>query len=74
MAFQYTQGGCKKEGNRVFIRACSDKTKANRFKLKEERLRLNIRKKLFTIRLMRHWTSLHRDVVDPLSQRHSTSG
>lgn len=41
MAFQYTQGGCKKEGNRAFSRACSDKTKGNGFKLKEGRLRLD---------------------------------
>lgn len=51
-------GGCKKEGNRVFSRVCDDKIEGNGFELKEGRFRLDIRKTLFTIRLMRHWTML----------------
>ena len=47
VAFQYLNGGYKKEGDRLLSRVCCDKTRGNCFKLKEGRFRLDIRKKSF---------------------------
>ena len=49
------------------IRVCCDRRRGNDFKLKERRFKLDVRKKIFTIRVMRHWHRLPRDVLDAQS-------
>ena len=46
MAFQYLNGGYKKERNRLFSRVC-DRTQGNGFKVKGGRFRLDIQKNCF---------------------------
>ena len=65
--FQYLNRGYEKEGDRVFSRVCCDRTRGNGFKLKERRFRLDIRRKSFTVRVVRHWNRLPREVVDAMS-------
>ncbi|KAK4821670.1 hypothetical protein QYF61_027138 [Mycteria americana] len=62
-AFQYLKGAYKKDGDRLFSRACCDRTRGNGFKWKEGRFRLGIRKKFFMMRVVRHWSRLPREVV-----------
>jgi len=56
--------GKKGTGKKVFSRTCADRTRGNGFKLKEGRFRLGIRKKSVTVRVVRPWNRLSRDVVD----------
>ena len=58
VAFQYLKGAYKKDGDKLFSRACCDRTRGNGFKLKEGRFRLDIRKTFFTRRVVKHWNRL----------------
>jgi len=52
--FQCLKGSYKKDGDRLFSRACCDRTRSNGFKLEESRFRLDIRKNFFTVRVLKH--------------------
>ena len=67
-AFPYLKGGWMKEGDRLLSGVCCDRPKGNGFKLKEGRLRLDI-KKFFTIKVVKHWNRLPRVVVDAPSMK-----
>ncbi|KFQ38027.1 hypothetical protein N332_02844, partial [Mesitornis unicolor] len=64
VTFQYLKDACKKSGEEMFTRVCSDRTKGNGFKLEKGRFRLDIRKKIFNMRVVDHWNKLPRVVVE----------
>ncbi|KGL94173.1 hypothetical protein N301_14233, partial [Charadrius vociferus] len=67
VAFQYLKGTYRQDGEGLFFRECSNRTRGNSFKLKEGRFILDIRKKFFTLRVVRYWNRLPREVVDASS-------
>jgi len=64
VAFQYLREVYKQEGEWLFTRVDSDRTRRNGFKLRQGRFRLDIRRKIFTQRVMMHWNGLPKEVVD----------
>jgi len=63
-AFQYLKGAYRKDGENIFSRACGDRTRGNGFTLREGRFRLDIRKQFFTMRTVKGWNGLPREVVE----------
>ena len=56
-----------KENGKLFGRVYYGRTRINGFKLKEGRFRLGIRKKVYTVRMVRHWSRWPREMADTLS-------
>ena len=54
VAFQYLKGVYKQEGERLFTRMDSDRTRGDSFKLRQGRFRLDMRKKFFPQRVVTH--------------------
>lgn len=53
------------ERQRIFTRACRDRTKENGCKLKKSRFQLDPRNKLFTVKVLSHWKRLREAVGSP---------
>jgi len=73
-AFQYLKAAYRKDGECLFTRVCSDRTRVKGCKLKEGRFRLDIRKKFFTMRVVKYWHRLPREVVAAPSLKCSRRG
>jgi len=67
VAFQYLKGVYRKDRDNLFNKTCCDRTRSNGFKLREGRFRLDIRKKVFTLKAVKHWNRLPREVVEASS-------
>jgi len=63
-AFQYLKGAYKEKRRQLLERGDNSRTRGNGFKLKEGRFRLDVRGKLFTMRMVRCGNRLPREVVD----------
>lgn len=74
VTFQYLKEAHKKNGQRLFTRACKDRTRGSGFKLEEERFRLDIKKKIFTVTVVRHWNRLPKAAVPSLTVFKATLG
>ena len=64
VASQYLNVSYKKDREGLFTQVDNDRIRGNGLKLKEDRFRLDIRRKFFTARVVRQWHRLPRDVVD----------
>lgn len=47
----------------LLTKACGNRTRGSRFKLKEGRYRLDVRKEFFKMRVVRAWQKLLREAV-----------
>ena len=56
-------GTYRKDGEGLFIRDCGDRTRGDSYTLKERRFRLDLKKKFFTMRVVRPWPRLPRKAV-----------
>jgi len=61
---KYFKGAYRKDGDNLFSKVCCDRTRSNGFKLREGIFRLDIRKKIFMTRVVKHWKRLPREAEE----------
>ncbi|KAJ7414807.1 hypothetical protein WISP_81546 [Willisornis vidua] len=62
--FQNLKGTYREGREGLFIGNCSDRTRNNGYNLKEGKFGLDMRKKFFTMRVVRYWNRFSKEVVD----------
>ncbi|PKU45997.1 hypothetical protein llap_3698 [Limosa lapponica baueri] len=62
--YNYMKRGFREVGVGLFSQITGNRTKGNSLKLRQGTFRLNIRIKLFTKRIIKHWNRLPRQVVE----------
>lgn len=65
--YKYLMGGCKKDSARLFSVVPSERTRGNWHKLKYQKLQLNTEKTFFTVRVVKDWNRLPREVMESSS-------
>lgn len=62
--YKYLKGESQENGARLFLVVPSNSMKSSDHKLKHKEFHLNIRKNFFTLRVVRHWNRLPRELVE----------
>lgn len=56
--FKYLKGGYTEHGERLYSSAAGDRTRSNGPKLQQEKRRLEMRKSLLSVRMVKQWNGL----------------